>query len=464
MYNLDKPARRKGAKMKKWIPRLDIAGIMAFMLIIAACGGGGGDGSTSGNPGTNPPPPDTLPAYRLYGMDFSPYEGDQDPNMGDVVTDSQVERHLQIVAPYTRWVRTFGCTHGVESAGRIARNLRLKIAMGAWIAEDLAANEKELTSLIDEARSGNVDLAIIGSEVLNRADLPPADLIAYMRRFRSEVPDVPLSTADVYSDLLANPDVMAECDVILVNYYPYWEGVDVADAISWLHARHQRVVAAAAGKQVLVSETGWPSAGSAIADAVPTPENAAYYFLNFVSWARAGNVDYFYFVYKDEPWKAAYEGPQGAHWGIWDEAGDLKPGMQAVFEGQTIADNWTCGDIPGGTGTPAIELTVLPPIGSSDDLRGQAWHVEPGDYGVAVYIKVHGGWWTKPYWNNPVSVIACDGSWVCDITTGGDDLLATDIAAFLVPLTYTPPLATSAGVLPPELYANSVAHIEVTRD
>ena len=411
--------------MKKRISRIGQVGIIVIALVLAACGGGGGgDSETGGNSGNTPSPPTTpLPvSYRLYGLDFSPYEGNQDPNLGAVVTYAQVERHMQTVAPYTQWVRTFCSTHGLENAGRIAHGLQLKIAMGAWIGKDPAANEAELESLIYEAKSGNVDLAVIGSEVLYRSDLTPADLIAYIRRFRTEVPNVPVTTADVYSELLENPEVTAECDVILVNYYPYWEGVDVEYAMAWLHARHQRVAAAAGGKEVLVSETGWPSGGNIIADAAPTLENAALYFLNFVSWARAEGVDYFYFVYRDESWKAAYEGPQGAHWGLWDKNGELKPGMQKVFDDEIMADNWTCGDIPGGTGTPAIELTLVPPIGSSDNLRGQVWHVAPGEYGVAVYIKVLGGWWTKPYWNNPVTAIACDGTWVCDITTGGKTL------------------------------------------
>ena len=403
-------------------------------------------------------------AYQVYGLNFGPYEDGQDPNQGAVVSAAQIERRMRIIAPYTKWVRTFGCTRGLEYSGAIAHRLQLKIATGAWISADLAANEIELESLIREAQSGNVDLAVIGTEVLFRGDLPPADLTAYIRRFRLEVPNVPVTTADTYSDLLDNPEVMAECDVILANYYPYWEGVDVKEAIARLHARHRRLVAAAAGKQVIVSETGWPSTGTTIADAAPSAENAAFFFQNFVSWARAEEVDYFYFEAFDELFKAAYEGPQGAAFGTWTSGGELKPGMQAVFDGEIMADNWTCGDIPGGTGTPAIELTAVPPIGSSEDLRGQVWHVAPGDYGVAVYIKVLGGWWTKPFWNNPVTSISCDGSWVCDITTGGSDPQATDIAAFLIPLTYTPPTAAWDGVLPAELYVNSVAYVEVKRD
>ncbi len=447
--------------MKSRLQGFHLGFTLALCVLTAfnvGCDSGGG-GRSENSAGPNP-----SIAYQVYGLNFGPYEDGQDPNQGAVVSAEQIERRMRTIAPYTRWVRTFGCTRGLEHAGAVARRLQLKIAMGAWVSADPAANEAEMENLIHEAQSGNVDLAIIGTEVLFRGDLPPAELIAYIRRFRLEVPNVPVTTADTYLDLLENPAVMAECDVILANYYPYWEGVDVNDAIAWLHARHLRLVAAASGKEVLVSETGWPNAGDAIADAAPSPENAAFYFRNFVAWARAEGVDFFYFEAYDESWKSADEGPQGAHWGLWTKDGLLKPGMQAVFDGETVADNWTCMDIPGGTGTPAIELTVVPPIGSSVDLRGQVWHVAPADYGMAVYIKVLGGWWTKPLWNDPVTSINCDGSWICDITTGGEDTQATDIAVFLIPLTYTPPAATWAGVLPAELFTNSAATIRVTRN
>ena len=447
--------------MKSRSQRFHLGFTLALCLLTAfhvSCDSGGGG---SGQGGTGPP---STIVYQVYGLNFGPYEDGQNPNLGAVVSAEQVERRMRIIAPCTRWVRTFGCTRGLEHAGAAARRLQLKIAMGAWISSDPAANEAEMESLIREAQSGNVDLAIIGTEVLFRGDLPPAELIAYIRRFRLEVPNVPVATADTYSDLLENPTLLPECDVILANYYPYWEGVDVNNAIAWLHARHQLLVAEAGGKEVLVSETGWPSGGNTIVDAVPSLENATFYFRNFVSWARAEGVDYFYFEAFDESWKASYEGPQGAHWGVWTEDGTLKPDMHVVFDGETLPDNWTCMDIPGGTGTPAVELTAVPPIGSSSDLRGQVWHVTPTDYGIAVYIKVLGGWWTKPFWNNPVTSINCDGSWVCDITTGGEDTQATDIAAFLIPLNYTPPAATWADTLPAELYTNSLANIEVTRD
>jgi hypothetical protein len=42
------------------------------------------------------------PAYQVYGLDFSPYVDGQNPNDGSVVTLAQVERRLDIVAPYTQ--------------------------------------------------------------------------------------------------------------------------------------------------------------------------------------------------------------------------------------------------------------------------------------------------------------------------------------------------------------------------
>lgn len=112
---------------------------------------------------------------------------------------------------------------------------------------------------------------------------------------------------------------------------------------------------------------------------------------------------------------------------------------------------------------PTIEFTDVPPYGSFDNLQGQVYCVDPTDYKVAVYIFVS-GWWTKPYWTWPLTAIRSDGSWTCDIATGGTDQLATKIVAFLVPNGYNPPLMSGGQRLPLELYANAVAYVETERE
>src|SRR6267142_2950425 len=251
--------------------------------------------------------------YKTYGMNFSPYIDGQDPNLGTEISEAQLTARMQIVANYTVWVRSFGCTHGLEKIGTVAHGLGLKAAVGAWLSTNAAANNQEIANLISEANAGHVDLAILGSEVLLRNDLSESQLIAYMNQVRQQIPaNIPVATADVYGKLLEHPAVIAASDVVLPNFYPYWEGVSINTSIATLHRQYQLVVAAAQGKPVIVSETGWPSAGNVLCNAVPSSANASLYFLNFVSWARANNVSYFYFDALDEAWKANHgEGPQG---------------------------------------------------------------------------------------------------------------------------------------------------------
>ena len=403
-------------------------------------------------------------AYRVYGLNTSLYIEGQDPNTGVTIGDDQIRDRLSIIAPYTTWIRTYGSTHGLEDIPRIARELGLKVAAGAWLSKDDNANAAEIANLIANIQDGYVDIAVVGSEVLLRGDFAEDKLLNYIARVRSAAPqNVLVTTADTYGILLAHPNVVAACDVIFAHYYPWWEGQDFSKAVALLNTEDALLRAQYPDKEVIVAESGWPSGGDTKGSAVPSPQNAAFYFLDFVSWARANTRKYFYFEAFDEAWKAAYEGPQGAFWGVWDQDGDMKVGMSDVFDGKTVSDNWTCGVMPGGSGTPSIQLTSTPPIGSYNQLHGQVWHVTPSDYYVAVYIHVLGGWWTKPTWASPRTLVNCDGTWVCSIVTGGVDEQADQIAAYLLPMSYDPPSLGGQESLPPELDVNAVAKVIVTR-
>jgi exo-beta-1,3-glucanase (GH17 family) len=416
---------------------------------------------------------ETREPYVLDGLNFSPYKDGQNPELECCrqISENQLRERMAIVSPHTKWIRTFSCRFGLEKAGRSAHEMGHQAAIGAWLGPETTAvgqlaNQSEIDSLIKRANAGEVDLAIVGSEVLLRGDLSEARLLEYINQVRQAIPaNIPVTTADVYGFLLSHPAIIDAIDVVFVNYYPYWEGVDVNKAIARLNCWHQRMLVAAKGKQVIVSETGWPSCGDTLGCAVPSPENASFYFLNFISWARANQVSYFYFSAFDESWKAINEGPQGACWGIWDKDGNLKPGMQRVFDGDTIPNNWDKGEIPGGVGTPTIELTCVPPYGSKEFLQGQVWRVRPDDFKVAVYIYIAqlNGWWSKPTFDQKLTTINCDGSWAANIVTGGIDERATMLVAFLVPNGYVPWEANWARELRTELDSVAIAWVARTR-
>ena len=115
-----------------------------------------------------------------------------------------------------------------------------------------------------------------------------------------------------------------------------------------------------------------------------------------------------------------------------------------------------------GSEPAKIELTHVPAYGGFDDLRGRVKNVRPADYRVAVYIFVR-GWWNKPGWRQPLTPIAADGTWRTDITTGGVDEKATEIAAFLVPATCRPPRLRGDRALPGAFTDAALAVVRVTR-
>ena len=401
--------------------------------------------------------------YKTFGQNFGPYVDGQDPNERSTISEQQLRTRMQKVAPYTQWIRTFGTADGLEKAGRAAHDLGLKAAIGAWLGPDLNANEEQISNLISICQASECDMAIVGSEVLLRKDLSDAQLIDYIKRVKQAIPaGIPVTTGDVYSQFLEYPNVIANIDLVMANFYPYWEGIHVDLAMSALHGRYADLKAAAGAKQVIVSETGWPSAGDQKGAAVPSLQNASFYFLNFVSWARANNVEYFYFESFDESWKAKREGPQGAHFGIWDKDGNLKPGMQEVFDGTTIPDNWS-GFINCEPGRPKLEFTSVPPYGSFANLFGRVCGIKPSDFRIVVYIKVGSLWWIKPLEKQPLTTILNDGTWSTDITTGGIDETATQIVAYLIPSGFSPPLLLGSSSIPDTLDQNSIAKAEAVR-
>jgi len=91
---------------------------------------------------------------------------------------------------------------------------------------------------------------------------------------------------------------------------------------------------------------------------------------------------------------------------------------------------------------PSVQYTSVPDWGKSNSLAGRVHNTTLSDHGIAVYIYIEeaGGWWTKPTSANPVTLLQPDSSFTANIVTGGLDQFATQIIAFLIPLSFSPPV------------------------
>ncbi|MBN2300397.1 MAG: hypothetical protein JXC31_04320 [Acholeplasmataceae bacterium] len=263
-------------------------------------------------------------SQKIHGISFSPYLEDQDPGLESVITEKQIKQRLQIIQPYTRWIRTFSCTNGNELTPKIAHEMGLKTLVGAWLGSDLEKNEEEINNAIFIARNGYADILAIGNEVLLREDLTVEELIGYIKRVKNELPNIQIGYVDAYYTFANYPEIADLCDVILANCYPFWEYCSLETSVDYMKHMYKLAQSVSKGKKVIISETGWPSKGSRFGEAVPTLKNAMDYFIQTYQWTQAENIDVFYFSSFDEIWKAGHEGEYGAFWGLWDKDGKYK--------------------------------------------------------------------------------------------------------------------------------------------
>ncbi|MFZ5895025.1 MAG: glycosyl hydrolase family 17 protein [Myxococcota bacterium] len=270
---------------------------------------------------------------------------------------------------------------------------------------------------------------------------------------------VAVGTAEVWDRLAQHPELVTASDVVLAHAHSFWAGVSVDSAVRYAKLAYDTLARVADGREIILGEVGIPTEGLQRDSAIPTVENANRFLLEMSTWAAQTGVRFYYFSAFDELWKFGEPDGVGSHWGIWDQGGVFKSGLQDAFNCMTRQPQLlTC-----GAGIPALSFDFVPPVGSTADLVGTACHIEPGKVRVAVYIRVSGKWWSKPYASSPSVSVNVEGGWTADVTTGGSDTSATEIAAFMLPADAAVPTALGEASLPPSLEMTALASQKVLR-
>ena len=258
----------------------------------------------------------------MHGIGFSAYEEGQQP--GDELSEEQIRRRMAIIAPHTEWVRSFSCTDGNEHIPAIAHEFGIKTLVGAWLGDDKEKNAVEIARLIELAKAGHVDIAAVGNEVMYREELTEEELLDCIRQVKEAIPGIPVGYVDAYYEFENRPAITALCDVILTNCYPFWEGCPLEYSLLYMQDMYRRTKRVAGGKEVIISETGWPNKGRNFHGSYPSDRNAMIYFISAQKWSAEEDIPMFYFSSFDESWKVGAEGDVGAYWGIWDKDEKLK--------------------------------------------------------------------------------------------------------------------------------------------
>ncbi len=396
---------------------------------------------------------------KLKWVNFSPYtQYGQDPNYRTTIPESQIISLLDSLKPWTEGIRTFGTEYGLEKIPYLAKQRGFKVIVGIWLNGDTTTNATQIAAGIKIANEGYADKLIVGCEALRVKSLTGTKIIEYLKKVKAVCPTIPVSYADIPSMLLANPEVLNACDFVSANIYPYWEGQPVECAMQSFHQSYLSILNIAGGKEIFISECGWKTRGNILGKAEPSLNNAIRYNRELLSWSKALGIQVNLFEAFDEPWK----GYNDDGWGIFKNDAKLKEGMESVFYPiEKIDSTWICKKLNIGL-VDTINIDFLPPLWSSLDLKGHINFIKPCEYKLATFIDVYGGWWTKPYYEYPTVPVSCDGNFIIDFTTGGSDVLASEIRVFLVPSSYSPPLSRG-GTISSEIYKNAISWKSIKR-
>src|SRR6185503_3850018 len=102
----------------------------------------------------------------------------------------------------------------------------------------------------------------VGNEALLRGEVSPVTLGEYIRDVKARV-KMPVTYADVWEFWLRYAELASAVDFVTIHILPYWEDdpVSAAQAADHVAAVRQRVADHFPGKEVMIGEVGWPSAG-----------------------------------------------------------------------------------------------------------------------------------------------------------------------------------------------------------
>lgn len=264
--------------------------------------------------------PQTLPDWpeSVTGFAFSPYHASQDPREHIYPSLEQIDSDLALLAGKVTAVRSYSVEGPLAQIPLLARKHNINVCLGAYLSYDEERNAEEFPRFLEVAKSNpNVVRAIVGNETQLQGILAYDDLISYLDQARLAL-GVPVSTAEPAGIWHKNPELVEHVDFIAMQILPYWQGMEVHEAVEYVFSELRGLQEAYPGKPVIISEVGWPSHGRNRGAAVASVSNEATFLRHFL--ARVPEYGYIYYLMEafDQPWKADIEGAVGAYWGVYD--------------------------------------------------------------------------------------------------------------------------------------------------
>lgn len=271
------------------------------------------------------------------GINYGPFhESGQHP--GTPITDSQFLSDLGIISEKFTYIKTYGddADSRLDQVVPLAKTHFPKLKIYQGIFENSDYNSSADTTYLDTAISlannypQTVIAVVVGNECLdtdvNSKPISVAQLIADLQYVRTRLKNkgnVQVTTSLGYQAAVSyGAQLKPHVDSMMINIYPFYGKVPIGGAIANLIGAYAMFNKLFNGKQVIIGETGWPSAGATNGSSVPSVANEATFTKAiFANANKLGST--FVFIALDQPWLSVQDS-WGAHWGLWNSSGNLK--------------------------------------------------------------------------------------------------------------------------------------------
>lgn len=258
-------------------------------------------------------------ARPFMSLSYNPSGIGRESEMVRGTDETRIRLDLDIVKKITGRIRTYTVSRGLDRVLSMAAAAGLKVSLGMALGRDKTQNDLEIGRglKLHAAFSKIIDRIYVGSDVLQRGVLNPAELANYVQRVRVFIADPALTvgTGESWHVWLKTPALATACDFVGAHIFPFANGVAVGSAADDVQRRHDALKTAFPGKPIVVAETGWPSAGPAVKDAMASPAAQEQFARAFLARAAREKYDYNFAEAYDQPWRG--DGAAAAHLGLF---------------------------------------------------------------------------------------------------------------------------------------------------
>ncbi|KAK5172950.1 Cell surface mannoprotein mp65 [Saxophila tyrrhenica] len=242
-----------------------------------------------------------------YGISYAPYS-----SSGECKTADEINSDFNSFEGY-------GMVGNVIKA---ASSKGMKVFAGIF---DISQVESEAQTLIDAAKGNwdTIDTVSVGNEVVNNGG-SASDVVNAISTARSMLKSAGYNgkvvTVDTFTAMIDNPELCQASDYAAANCHAFFNSDITADqAGEYVASEAKRVQQACGGKDTIITESGWPSAGDPNGSAVPSPENQKAAISSLRNHFSNNIVLFSAF---NDGWKDDFDGSFGAerYWGIYGNA------------------------------------------------------------------------------------------------------------------------------------------------